>query len=311
MPNKITLKKKNHIELKTKSEKIFDIANTVFLILITLLAAYPLYYTVIASFSEPELVIRGKITLWIKGFTLDSYKEVLKYKSVINGYKNSLIYTVSGCLYGLAILLPCAYALSKKTLKGRGVLGVFFMFTMYFSGGMIPTYLNFKSLGLIDSPLVLIIPAGFSVYNMLITKTFFESNFSESLAEAARIDGAGVFRIFFQLALPLSGAIIAVMTLYIAVRIWNSYFDALLYIQNADYYPLQLIMRQILNAAKSTSAGGDAMSEDAIEAILRQQRLAMTMRYSLVILANLPVLIAYPFVQKYFVKGVMIGAVKG
>lgn len=311
MTNKMTIGKKDHVELKTKGERIFDVGNTVFLILITLIVAYPLYYTIIASFSEPELVIRGKIALWIKGFTLDSYKEVLKYKSVVNGYKNSLIYTVAGCLYGLAILLPCSYALSKKTLKGRGILSVYFMFTMYFSGGMIPTYLNFKSLGLIDSPLVMIIPTAFTVYNMLITKTFFESNFSESLAEAARIDGAGEFRIFFQLALPLSGAIIAVMSLYIAVRIWNSYFNALLYIQNADYYPLQLIMRQILNAAKSTSAGGDAMSEDALEAILRQQRLAMTMRYSLVILANLPVLIAYPFVQKYFVKGVMIGAVKG
>lgn len=298
-------------ELKTHSEKTFDICNTVFLILVTLVVAYPLYYTVIASFSEPDLVIRGKITLLIRGFTLDSYKEVLKYKSVMNGYKNSIIYTVSGCLYGLAVLLPASYALSKKQLKGRGILMVFFMFTMYFNGGMIPTYLHYKSLGLLDNPLVMIIPTAFTVYNMLITKTFFESNFSESLAEAARIDGAGEFRIFFQLALPLSGSIIAVMSLYIAVRIWNSYFNALLYIQDADYYPLQLIMRQILNAAKSTSAGGDAMDEDALQAILRQQRLAMTMRYSLVILANLPVLIAYPFVQKYFVKGVMIGAVKG
>lgn len=299
-------------ELRTSSEAVFDICNSAFLIIIMLICFFPIYYTIIASFSDPNSVIRGEVTFWIRGFTLESYKEVFKYKSVLSGYRNTIIYTALGTIYALFLLIPASYALSKKHLVGRKLLIGFFMFTVYFGGGMIPSYLLLKDMNMLNNPIVLFVPGAFGVYNMLITRTFFESNFSESLAEAARIDGAGEMRIFMQIALPLSGAIVSVMALYIGVGLWNSYFSALLYIQDAKYYPLQLIMYQILNSTSFTSMDmKDLLGPEQKEAIIRHQRTAMTMRYSLVILANIPVFVAYPFVQKYFVKGVMIGAVKG
>lgn len=298
--------------LRTRSEIIFDVCNTSILILLSLICLYPIYFTIIASFSDPALVIKGEIYLTIKGFTLESYQEVMRYKSIFSGYRNSIIYTALGTMWNLLVMIPAAYALSKPHLKGRKFLMLFFMFTMYFSGGMIPTYLLLKNMGLINNPLVLILPGAVSVYNMLITRTFFESNFSESLAESARIDGAGELRIFLQIALPLSGAIIAVMALYHGVGRWNNYFDALLYIRDGNYYPLQLVMHQILNTTQNSGAGNSGnMSPEAMAELARKQRMAQTMRYSLVILANIPVLVAYPFVSKHFVRGVMIGAVKG
>lgn len=300
--------------LHTRTDKVFDSISTTVLVLLALVCLYPIYYTIIASFSDPNLVITGQVYLTIKDFTLESYQEVMRYKSVFTGYRNSIIYTVLATLWSLLVMIPAAYALSKRQLKGRKILMFFFMFTMYFSGGMIPTYLLLKNLGLINNPLVLIIPNAVSVYNMLITRTFFECNFSESLAESARIDGASELRIFLQIALPLSGAIIAVMTLYHGVMNWNSYFSALLYIRDGDYYPLQLIMHQILNTSQNSMAGNPgkmSLSSEAMVEMVRRQRAAYTMRYALVILANIPVLVVYPFVSKHFVRGVMIGAVKG
>lgn len=295
---------------RTRSERIFDACNAIMLCLVVFACAYPIYYTVIASFSNPNLVISGKVYLWIREFTLESYQEVLRYKAVLTGYRNTLLYATFGTVWNLILLIPASYGLSKKFLKGRKLLMGYFVFTMYFNGGMIPTYLLLKDMNLINNPLVLIIPGAFSVYNMLITRTFFESNFSEALAEAARIDGAGELRIFFQIALPLSGAIVAVMALYHAVGHWNSYFNALLYIRKAEFYPLQLVMRQILMTTQNVLSDAMADTEELVETA-RRQRIAQTMKYALVILANLPVLAAYPFVQKYFVKGVMIGAIKG
>lgn len=295
---------------RTRSERIFDACNAIMLCLVVFACAYPIYYTVIASFSNPNLVISGKVYLWIREFTLESYQEVLRYKAILTGYRNTLLYATFGTVWNLILLIPASYGLSKKFLKGRKLLMGYFVFTMYFNGGMIPTYLLLKDMNLINNPLVLIIPGAFSVYNMLITRTFFESNFSEALAEAARIDGAGELRIFFQIALPLSGAIVAVMALYHAVGHWNSYFNALLYIRKAEFYPLQLVMRQILMTTQNVLSDAMADTEELVETA-RRQRIAQTMKYALVILANLPVLAAYPFVQKYFVKGVMIGAIKG
>ena len=295
---------------RTRSEIVFDALNTVIMVLLIIVCIYPIYYTMIASFSNPNLVISGNVYLWIREFTLESYREVLKYSAVIIGYRNTILYTLFGTIWNLFLLIPASYGLSKNWLKGRNLIAVFFVFTMYFSGGMIPTYLLYKNMNLINNPLVLIIPGAFSVYNMLITRSFFESNFPESLAEAARIDGAGEMRIFVQLALPLSGAIIAVMALFHAVGHWNSYFNALLYIRDAKYYPLQLVMRQILTTTQNVAGDPSADSEELIENA-RRMRIAQTMKYALVILANVPVLVAYPFVQKYFVKGVMIGAIKG
>lgn len=295
--------------MRTQSEIVFDTVLTVVTVLVALVCLYPIYFTVIASFSDPTLVVTGKVLFLPKGFTLDSYKEIVKYDSILTGYGNTLIYTSLGTCYNLILLIPAAYALSKKAMVLRNGLMVYFVFTMYFSGGLIPYYLQLKSLGLINNPLVMIIPSALNVYNLIITRTFFESNFSETLSEAARIDGAGEFRIFFQLALPLSGAIIAVMTLYHAVAHWNSYFNALLYLNKPQYYPLQLVMRQILTTTQFMN-DDMVMSSQLAEEIIRRKYVAETLKYALVILANLPVLIAYPFVQKYFVKGVMIGAIK-
>lgn len=294
------------------SEWLFDSLNSVIMFLLIAICAYPIYYTVIASFSNPNLVIGGKVYLWIKEFTLESYREVLKYRSVITGYRNTILYTVLGTIWNLVLLIPASYGLSQNTLKGRGALMLFFVFTMYFGGGMVPTYLLYKELGLVNHPLVLIIPDAFSVYNMLIARSFFKSNLAESLTESARIDGAGEFRILCQIVLPLSGSIIAVMTLFHAVAHWNSYFNALLYIRDVEYYPLQLVMRQILMTTQNV-AGSDISNigtEEMVETA-RRIRVAQTMKYALVILANVPVLAAYPFVQKHFVKGVMVGAIKG
>lgn len=227
------------------------------------------------------------------------------------GYRNTLLYTFVGTAYNLTLLIPASYALSKKEMKLRGPLMMMFVFTMYFGGGMIPTYMNLKRLGLINSRWVLILPGAFSVYNMIITRTFFASNFSESLAEAARIDGAGEIRIFFQLALPLSSAIIAVMALYHAVGHWNSYFNALLYLNDAGKYPLQLVLRQVLLLNSAINIDTASMSTEEIMDLVRRQKLAETMKYAVIFIANAPVLAMYPFVQKYFTKGVMIGSVKG
>ena len=218
-----------------------------------------------------------------------------------------------GTLYSLVLIIPLAYALSKKYLFGRSQVTWFFLFTMYFGGGLVPSYLLIKNLGLINNPLVMII-GGISVFNMVITRTFFQTSIPEELYEAAKIDGASEYACFFKIALPLSGAIIAVMALYQAVAIWNSYFNALLYLTNSRYFPLQIILRNILIMNEQMAMDMESFMNldiQAQEIIIHKQRMAQTMKYSLVFIASAPLLAAYPFVQKYFVKGVMIGSLKG
>ncbi len=296
---------------QSKEDRIFDIVNYTLLVIISLIFLYPLYFTVIASFSDAQDVVKGNVTFWIKGFNLDSYKAVFKFKQLWVGYRNTIIYTVLGTLYNLFLLLPCSYAMSRRGMKGKGILMGIFVFTMYFGGGMIPYYLVIKQLGLVNTPLVMIIPSAFSVYNMIVTRTFFASNFPEELCEAAHIDGAGEFTIFFKLALPLSGAIIAVMALFHALGHWNSYFNALMYLNDNKYYPLQLILRQVLVLSTSISTDMSHLSTEEIAYQLQRAYQAETMKYAIIFIANLPMLVAYPFVQKHFVKGVMVGSIKG
>jgi len=307
------MKEKQHSNKvrQTRADTIFDIINYSLVALVVLICLYPLYYTVVASLSDPLEVTRGNVTLWIKGLTLDSYKTVFEYKPLWRGYRNTILYTTVGTVYNLFLLLPASYALSRKELKCRGLVMGIFVFTMYFGGGMIPTYLNIKDLGLLDNWLVMVLPGAFSVYNMIITRTFFTSNFPNELAEAARIDGAGEARIFFQLALPLSSAIIGVMALYHAVGHWNSYFNALLYLSDTSKYPLQMVLREVLMQDNGIAVNMDSMSTEELMDAARRQRLAETMKYSVIFIANAPVLAMYPFVQKYFTKGVMVGALKG
>lgn len=301
----------NQLNRRSKGDFVFDLVNTILVIVVILICAYPLYYTLIASFSDPTEVISGRVVLVPLKPTWASYQSVLNYEMVWTGYLNTLFYTTCGLAWNLFLLIPASYAMAKRGLKGRNLLMAFFVFTMYFGGGTIPYYLLMKSLDLINNPLVMIIPGAFSVFNMIITRTFFATSLPDSLSEAARIDGAGEFRIFIQIALPLSGAIIAVMALYHAVGHWNSYFSALLFLNDSKLYPLQLVLRQILIQNQSLTVDSSSLSTEQLEDLLQRKRLAETMKYSLIIIANLPILVAYPFVQKYFVKGVMIGSIKG
>ncbi|MEG0766634.1 MAG: carbohydrate ABC transporter permease, partial [Clostridia bacterium] len=229
------------------------------------------------------------------------------------GYRNTILYTVLGTLFNLCLTIPAGYVLSKKHLIGRKILTFYFLVTMYFGGGMIPTYLVIKSMGLINQPYTLVILGGISVYNLIITRVFFQSSIPEEIYEAVNIDGANEFLSFFRIALPLAKPIIAVMALYYSVGHWNAYFDALLYVSRASYQPLQMILRSILVLNESALAMLDPnlMEVDMVLELTRRTYLAETMKYALIFIASAPLLALYPFVQKYFVKGVMIGSLKG
>ena len=276
----------------------------VFAVLFLIVLIYPLYFIVIASFSDPSAVAGGQVWLYPKGFTLDGYRELLKHDRIWIGYRNTILYTAVGTAIGLAVNIGAAYALSRKDLVGRKFFSLYFIFTMFFSGGLIPTFLTIRDFQLYDTFLVMVLPFSVVVYNVIVARTFFQSSIPGDLWEAAQIDGCGNLRYFFQVVLPLSKAIIAVLGLWIAVGYWNSYFNALIYLKDPNLHPLQLILRNILITNQMQSGLG---SGEAAQIALR---LANMMRYSVIIVATVPILCLYPFVQKYFNQGVMIGAVK-
>ena len=297
---------------ENRGDQIFLIINTTLILIVTLLIVYPLYFTIIASVSEPSRVALGEVTLLPKGFTLMGYQNVLKNGNVWRGYGNTIIYTVFGTLYNLVLTIPAAYVLSKKYLPWRNLLSWFFFITMYLSGGMIPTYLVIKQLGLLNTPWVMIIGVGVSCYNLIVTRQYFSAMIPEELYEAARIDGAGEWRTFASVAMPLASSIIAVMALYYGVGHWNSYYNALIYITDRKLYPLQLVLRSILIENETAlQAAIDTGDVEGIAAAPQHAYMAQIMKYALIFISSAPMLAAYPFVQKYFVKGVMIGSVKG
>lgn len=304
--------------MKTKKKKydLFDICNTIFMLLVVVVTLYPLYFTVIASFSNPDAVAQGRVLLWPVEFTLTAYQHILEFDDLWRGYANTILYTVSGTLFALFLTIPCAYAMSKQQLPHRSFLSTFFLIPMFFGGGLVPTYLLIKNLNLLNTRTILIIGGAFSVYNMIVTRTFFTTTIPDSLYEAAEMDGASEFKKFTAIALPLSKSIIAVMALFFAVGKWNSYFDAMIYVSNEAYMPLQLVLRNVL--IMNQSAMSEALMEmqmtgstEAIMGAIEKQKLAYTLKYAVVFIGSLPLLIAYPFVQKHFVKGMMIGSVKG
>lgn len=298
---------------KLNRDKVFGIVNTLLLLVITFLILYPLYFTIIASVSEPSEVVGGKVVFWPKGFSLDSYKAVFKEKSIWSGYRNSILYTLWGTLLNLILTIPAAYALSKKNMRFRRVINTYFVFTMFFSGGMLPGYLLVKDLGLINKPYTLIVLGGLSVYNVIVARTYFMSSIPESIYEAAEIDGCSEFGKFFKIAIPLAKPIIAVITLYYAVGRWNDYFTSLIFISDSDYFPLQLVLRNILQGSqvKLSAMDTSSMASEELLYLIKQANLAEAMKYAVIFIASLPMLIIYPFIQKYFVKGVMVGSVKG
>ena len=298
---------------KSRTNKIFDFSIYLILILLTVILAYPLYFTVVASFSEPYEVVSGNVVLWFKGFTLDSYKNVFENGKIWIGYRNTFVYTLFGTLLNLFLTIPAAYALSKSYMWKRNLFTLYFIIPMYFSGGLLPTYLQVKNMGLVNKPYSLIVIGGISIYNMVVARTYFQSSIPESLYEAAEIDGCSQYGQFFRIAMPLSKPIIAVITLYYAVAHWNNYYNSLIYTTKEKYYSLQMVLRNILleNQNALSNMGSDITDSEQLLSVMEKAYLAESMKYSIIFIASLPMLILYPFIQKYFVKGVMIGAVKG
>jgi len=302
------MEKQGQKRVKKKKTELFDIVNNALVIMISLIILYPLYFCIIASFSEPSQVASGNTLLWVKDFTLKSYKNILGEKRLWVGYRNTIIYTVLGTIYNLALTLPVAYGLSKKYLPFRGILSWYFFITMYINGGMIPTYLLIKQLHLLNTPWVMIIGVGVNCYNMIVARQYFSNSIHPDIYEAAHIDGASEMKCFTKIAIPLAKPIIAVLTLYYGVGHWNSYYNALLYVYKKEYQPLQMVLRNILIDSQSINMEGDP--EDIIN-MLEQAYAAQGMKYAIIFIGCLPLLILYPILQKHFAKGVMIGSVKG
>ena len=293
---------------ETKGDKVFQFIVGLLMFLTLIIVLYPLIYILSASVSNPYAVSRGKMWLWPVGFTFEGYKLLFTYQDIWTGYGNTILYTVLGTLLALAVTLPAAYAMSRPEFVGRGALMVMVMITMFFSGGLVPTYLNIRKLGLLNTRTLMIICGASSAYNLLVSRSFF-SALPNDLVEAARIDGAGNFRIFYQMVLPLSKPIIAVMAMYFAVSHWNDYMTALIYLQDRKLFNLQVILREILT--QNELAASMATDVDALAYAEERARLSQMIKYSSIIVSALPLLIAYPFLQRFFIKGVMIGAVKG
>lgn len=287
-------------------DRLFLRSVYLFLILCLLLVFYPLIYIVSASFSSSRAVMTAKVWLWPVEFTLDGYKAVFKSQNIMLGYKNSLIYTIVGTVINIFITTLCAYPLSRKDLPGRNWFMALFAVTMIFTGGLIPTYLVVKNLNMTDKIWAMVIPTAMSVWNMIIMRTFFESNIPPSLTEAAHLDGCSDIRFLISIVLPLSKPIMAVMMLYYGVAHWNSYFNALIFLKSSSKYPLQIMLRNILILSQMDSSMVAGAELDAI-----RQGMIELIRYAIIVVASAPLLMIYPLIQKYFVKGVMIGAIKG
>lgn len=289
-----------------RSNKIFDIVNHIILFILMMIVLYPLYFIFIASFSAPDAVSRGEVLLLPKGFNIEGYKQIFKYKDIWTGYGNSILYTVVGTAVNLIATIPAAFALSRKELMGKKPLMLLFAFTMFFGGGLIPTYLLIQNLHMDNTMWALVLPGAVGVYNLIVARTFFEQSIPEELYEASVMDGSDHFKYFFRIVLPISKPILAVMILIYAVGHWNAYFNALIYLVDRSKFPLQVILREILIQQQSTTGGAASMA-----AMEQQRQLAEMIKYGVIVVSSLPVLCLYPFIQKHFVKGMMIGAVKG
>lgn len=290
----------------SKWDRVFNLVNILIMVIVLVLVIYPLYFVIIASVSAPTAVNGGEVIFLPKDITFAGFKKILEYKPIWTGYRNSLFYTIVGTLINLAITLPAGYALSRKKLFGRRPIMLLFAFTMFFSGGMIPTYLVVKQLGMLDTVWAMLLPGACSVYNIIVTKTFMETSIPGELIDASRIDGCSDFTTFLDVVLPLSKPIIAVMTMFYAIGHWNSYFDALIYLNDPEKYPLQLVLRELLLQNQVSSA----MTSGGMSSIAERAVIAEQMKYGVIIVACIPMMIMFPFVIKHFKKGVMIGSIK-
>lgn len=300
--------KKNKEAVKySLADNIFEFFIIIFCIFVFIIVAYPLYFIVIASFSDSTYVNQGLVILTPKGFSTYGYGKIFEDTRIWTGYKNTLIYTLGGTAINLLFTLPGAYALAYKRFKARKYIMRAFVFTMFFNGGLIPTYMLIRNLGMVDTMWVMMIPFCVNVYNLIITRTFFEHTIPDELYEAAIIDGCTHFRFFTTVVLPLSKAIISVIFLYYMVGHWNNFFTALIYLNKDNLQPLQIVLRNILLSNQVFMEGAGMGGEAGGYA----QRYADQIKYGVIIVSTLPILCLYPFIQKYFEEGIMIGAIKG
>lgn len=295
--------------IRSREDRVVDGIVVTLSTIILLAVAYPLIYVVSASLSEPRLITLGEVYLFPKGFSLEGYKKIFEYKPIWTGYRNTVFYTVVGTSINVCLTLMCAYALSRRDLLGRNVFTFLFTFTLFFSGGLLPTYLVVKQLGLVNTVWALLLPNAVSMWNVIIARTYFQSTIPNELKEAAFIDGCSNLKLFIRIVLPLSKPIIAVLILFYAVGHWNSFFSALIYLSDMKLYPLQLILRNVLIMDQMVDLMG--LDAEAMQELVRRMELKEAMKFGIIIVSSLPVLVLYPFLQKYFVKGVMIGAIKG
>ncbi len=290
----------------SKGDRTIEMVFYVLLSILMILCLYPIWYVIVASISDGDYVNSGAFILLPKGIHFKGYTYAFQQKQLWIGYGNTIVYTLFGTIFGLALCLPCGYALSRRDLPFKGIIMALFVFTMYFGGGLIPTYIVVYTLHLTNTRWILILFGSVSVYNMIMIRTFCQANIAEDLRESASIDGCGNGRFFFSFVIPLAKPIIAVIALYIAVAHWNNYYNALVYTQDNKLQPLQMYLRKLL----FVNIGAEASNSDAGE-VAEVKKLVQVVKYSVIVMSTLPIMCMYPFLQKYFVQGVMIGSIKG
>ncbi|MFL2099800.1 carbohydrate ABC transporter permease [Desemzia sp. FAM 23991] len=302
---------KNSTIKESKTDRMFLTVVYLLLLIALLIVVYPLVYILSASISDPSVVNSGEMWLFPKEITFKGYQTILQNEAIWRGYLNTIVYTVVGTLINLAVTIPAGYVLSRKDFPLKGFFTKMMIITMFVSGGLIPSYILINDLGLSNTMWALILPGAASVYNIVITRTFFQSTIPDELTEAGLMDGASNFKLFTAVVLPLSKPILAVMALFYGVGHWNQYFQALIYIDDRNKYPLQMVLREILVLQDLSSNPTTMMTEETAMYLNEQQNLSAIIKYGVMIVATLPIIIVYPFLQKYFVKGVMIGSIKG
>ncbi len=296
----------NEFKRQTRGDKAFDIINVIVLCIVLLVILYPLWFVVIASISDPMKVSSGELLFLPQGINFEGYRMVFRDQNILTGYRNTLYYTLVGTTINVILTIMAAYPLSRKDWVGRGFFMGALTFTMFFSGGIIPTYLVMSSLGVVNTVWAMIIPGAISVYNTIVMRTYFTNTIPTELQEAAMVDGATNTELLIKIVLPLSMPIIAVMTLFYGVAHWNAFFGALIYLTKPALYPLQLVLRTILI---QNQASQDMLGE--MDTLASRVMMAEIIKYALIIVSTLPMLLLYPFLQRFFIKGVMVGAIKG
>ena len=300
----VSVKRQNRVRQST-DDRIFDAVVTTIGVLIMLIVLIPLIFVISASFSDPDLVLRGKVLLIPKGITFRAYTLVFENNEIWVGYKNTLLYTFAGTAINIVLTVMAAYPLSRREMVGRRFFTLVVLFTMYFNGGLIPTYLLVRNLGMYKTGWAILIPGAISTYNLIVAKSFFEQSIPQELYESARLDGCGSLRTLISIVLPLSKAILAVLVLYYGVAHWNAYFNALIYLRDTSKHPLQVVLRNILLLGQTEQMGSNDVGMG------EKIKMVEAIKYSVIVVSSVPILLLYPLAQRYFVSGVMIGAVKG